>query len=542
MASPNAYEQEMLELINRARADPAGEFDKIVINQGAGTGADADITNALAGFSVDLALFKAQLAAFNAVAPLAWNDALNIAAVNHTNFMIAQDAQEHVLPGEDGLGVRFTGAGYIWNNIGENIFAYSKSAEYGHAGFVVDWGGSAATGGMQDPAGHRNSILSAVYTEIGIGAVAESNSATAVGPMVVTQDFGFNSNYKAQVVGVVFKDGDADNFYDAGEGLGGVTVTITGTNGTFTTQTWGAGGYQLEVAAGNYTVTFSGGGYVGSKTENITIGASNVKVDALSGDAPQPVNDIVPLFTANADIAKGLAAAYEFLLGGVPNEGGFIFLINSALATNFGSNSSTVFNVENIYINLINNLAQNNPEATANFNAIFSGLGAGATLAQKVTVLYQTQVPADKQSAEGLAFLTRPEALTFYEQVAGERGVTGPHAGAIIAAASLINIVVGSDFGLGDNVNDLYEAVKAGSAALPASGNTLTPINTADGTAFDGDDVASGSNSVSATPFLFAEDSVQPSASFNYDYTGDASNDDLASVVGYVDSGDVWFG
>ena len=43
---------------------------------------------------------------------------------------------------------------------------------------------------MQSPAGHRNNIMNANLTEVGIGVVADNSASTDVGPYVVTQDFG----------------------------------------------------------------------------------------------------------------------------------------------------------------------------------------------------------------------------------------------------------------------------------------------------------------------------------------------------------------
>lgn len=284
MSTPTAFEQEMLELINRVRADPSGEFDKIILNQSTGQAVETSITQAISFFGVDLALFKTQMAAFGAVAPLAWNDSLSNAALAHTSLMIAQDTQSHQLAGEAGLGTRISAAGYQYSNVGENIYAYTTSPEQGHAGFIIDWG--YGPGGMQSPAGHRLSILSSTYQEVGIGVTAESIFSTQVGPYVVTQDFGRSFSYSAQLVGSVINDADGDKFYDIGEGLGGVNVIVSGSNGTYSTQTWNSGGYQLVVPAGSYTVTFSGGGLGNSQSKTFSIGADNVKVDALAGDAP----------------------------------------------------------------------------------------------------------------------------------------------------------------------------------------------------------------------------------------------------------------
>jgi hypothetical protein len=263
--------------------------------------------------------------------------------------------------------------------------------------------------------------------------------------------------------------------------VAGVTVTATGTNGTFTTTTWDSGGYQMDLANGIYTVTFSGMNV--NRTSTVTISNNNFKLDAETGGPVVPLT-MVQLFSANPDTAKGLASAYEVLQAGVPNEAGFTFLINSAVSTNFGAGAGVVFNQENIFINLVNNLVQGNADAKARFDA----LATGSSLQEKVTSLYNAIIPASQQSADGLAFITRADGLKFYQDVAAERGVAGTDGAAIVSLASLLKIAVTGDFGIGNAVNDLIKAVAAGNAAIPAGGTTLTPLETADGTAFDADD------------------------------------------------------
>ncbi len=285
MANPSDFEQEMLELINRARANPQGEFDALIANQASMQGVDNDITNAIRYFSVNLALFKEQMETFSPVAPLAWSSALNTAALSHSNLMISFDTQAHYLPGELGLVDRFGNAGYKqlrW--AGENIFAYTDSPIQGHAGFMIDWGNG--PGGMQDPAGHRISILNEKYTEVGIASVREDNASTRVGPYVVTQDFGTRADYQPQLLGVVFDDQDSDQFYDQGEGLSGVSISVVGAGGSYQTTSWSSGGYQLQVPQGSYTVTFSGEGLGGAQTKTVQIGDENVKLDAIAQESP----------------------------------------------------------------------------------------------------------------------------------------------------------------------------------------------------------------------------------------------------------------
>ena len=287
MATPTDTEQYILQLINRARTDPTGETARLITNFATLTGANSDITAALKFFGVDPNLMVQQLATAKPVAPLAWNSALNDAAAAHSAKMIQTDTQDHVLPGEADLGTRFQAAGYNWSSIGENIAAYSANALSAHASLYIDWG--TGTGGMQNPPGHRNNILSTSFTEIGINATPVNTTLPHVGPLVVTEDFGTTFNYKAQIVGVVINDLNNDNFYNPGEGVAGVTVRAVGSSGTFTTTTWSSGGYDLAAPAGTYTLTFSGGPLTLTRVTTVTLGAANTEADFVTHLTPGSV-------------------------------------------------------------------------------------------------------------------------------------------------------------------------------------------------------------------------------------------------------------
>ena len=320
--APSAFEQLQLELLNRARMNPAGEFDALIANAGTRTGVTQGITDAIRYFNVDLTLFRSQIGTLPAVAPLAWNAVLSGTATAHSQRMIGADTQSHQLPGETGIGTRIPAAGYSnWSRLGENIFAYTADPVQGHAGFFIDWG--AGPGGMQTPAGHRVNMLDAGFTEVGIGVLAENNPATSVGPWVVTQDFGSRRGAGVELLGVVIADADGDRFYDIGEGLGGVTVSATaaGGGGRIATTTWASGGYQLDLTPGSWTVTFSGGGLNGIITRDVTIDGQNQKLDALAADArpadalaAAPVDPHLIVGTLAADLLTGGAAA-ETLVG-----------------------------------------------------------------------------------------------------------------------------------------------------------------------------------------------------------------------------------
>ena len=305
----------MLEYINRARMDPQGEFDRFIISSNPVQAIEPQITQALNYFGVDLDVYQQQLQGLTAVAPLAWNAALGSAATAHSQLMVEQDSQSHQLSGEAGLGTRISAAGYEnWSRVAENVFAYAKSAAYGHAGFFIDWGWG--PDGIQDPAGHRNNILNGDLTEIGIGVIEDNDGATSVGPYVVTQDFGSRWDYQAQYVGVVYNDTDGSDFYSIGEGVAGLSVTVApavGVSNATTTQS--AGGYGIEASSGLNTLTFSGAGLPASVSAAVVFGTDNVKVDLIDGNRIASSAD-----TTLGDGAVDLDLLGQFASSGTGNE------------------------------------------------------------------------------------------------------------------------------------------------------------------------------------------------------------------------------
>ncbi len=119
-----------------------------------------------------------------------------------------------------------------------------------------------------------------------------------------------------------------------------------------------------------------------------------------------PAAAFVSLVNANASQAKAISAAYQILLGGVPAQAGYNFLITSNLTSNFGAGPGPVFNDENIFINVANSLVQGNATAAAKFNA----LATGTTLQDKIGALYGKLIPLGQQTAEGRAFFTGQRA------------------------------------------------------------------------------------------------------------------------------------
>lgn len=255
MSAPSNQEQLLLELINHTRLDPAGSSTLYISSYVPLVSSDPDIQGALAYFGVSGAALQTAYDALSPTQPLAWNGQLADAAQAHSQLMITHDAQSHQLPGEASLGTRIGNAGYSYSYVGENIYAYSKSMLYAHAGFMVDWG--PGPDGMQDPPGHRDNIMNAIFREVGLGVVSEANPATQVGPYVVTQDFGVRwGSPQVFLLGVSYADGDGNRFYSLGEGRSAMTVSTAEAS----SQSTASGGYTLELTAGTKTITFSGGG------------------------------------------------------------------------------------------------------------------------------------------------------------------------------------------------------------------------------------------------------------------------------------------
>lgn len=167
----------------------------------------------------------------------------------------------------------------------------------------------------------RANILNSSYREVGLGF--ETGDYGGRSAAFVTQDSA-RSGSGSLLTGVAFDDQDGDRFYDPGEGLGGLAVTVRNSSGAVvaTATTMDAGGYDVALTAGTYTVTFSGGGFAAAD-QTVTIGSQNVKVDLIdpvvggATPAPNPTPTPTPspsepaavVGTAAADTLSGTAGA-----------------------------------------------------------------------------------------------------------------------------------------------------------------------------------------------------------------------------------------
>ena len=294
-SAPTDLEQYMLELINRTRANPTAEGQRLL------TLAATDPLVHRATANWNLGAFYGLISSYAPEPPLAFNPRLIDAARAQTAAMLAANAQRHAPSGyltNPAVAVAADGQAFLpvgtgsWAT-GENIFAYSQGvntasptayADYFEAGFLLDWG-NPDFGHLKNiltPAPSAANLAAGVYpfSEVGIGLVTNVTPTTRavanVGPALVTQEFGWRQGV-AFLTGTFSLDTTGNGFYTPGEGYGGVTITAQGTRGqgTFQTKTWASGGYSLQLPAGTYNVSATGP-LPGIRTTTITIGTDNV--------------------------------------------------------------------------------------------------------------------------------------------------------------------------------------------------------------------------------------------------------------------------
>jgi uncharacterized protein YkwD len=255
-------EQELLELVNRARRDPVTEGTRYGLN----------------------------LTGIPATPPLAPNALLGKAGLDHNTDMAKNKFFAHVSPttGLDPLQ-QVKAAGYDPIANGQNISASGVGPidpKSHHAKWMIDQG--------INPPVHRYNILSYDPTGQGLGVFREFGSSYlndqvklngAQFDQYALHNFGTARANRPFVTGVAFDDTNNTSDYDAGEGLGNVKVTLYHSDGTsIATTTRAAGGYAFEVKdAGTYMVEFAGGPFLSPTKVTVKVASSNVKVDAVVG-------------------------------------------------------------------------------------------------------------------------------------------------------------------------------------------------------------------------------------------------------------------
>jgi hypothetical protein len=267
--TPTDVEQYMLELINRARANPAAEASRDGI----------DLNEGLPAGTISAA----------AKQPLAFNPDLIDSALGHSQWMLANQLFQHDGPGTTDPGERMTEAGYDFTGSygwGENIAEEGSTGSIDPTSTTNDEENDLFIDSSEPGRGHRVNIEDPDFKEIGVGIA--TGTFDGYNALLSTQDFAY-SGTTSFLTGLAFNDSvKADNFYEPGEGLGGVTITAKreSDDAVFSTQTWSSGGYTLALSPGTYQITATGPGFTGAVSGGVvTIDQQNVEVDFNSATA-----------------------------------------------------------------------------------------------------------------------------------------------------------------------------------------------------------------------------------------------------------------
>jgi uncharacterized protein YkwD len=282
---PTADEQYVLEVINRARANPTAEGARLK-PQGLPNG---DITEGLVAPDNQVGVRP----------PLAMNKILLGTARAHNQDMYATSLFQHDSSTGQTPGQRVTAAGYTWQKEGENIAAASGPANTVNSTaaqledlLMIDAG--------EPSRGHRVNLLdtfgppnnSPFYREVGVAYLHQNTpSPPATGPNafpgmtdLITQDFATSQTAPGPfLLGVIYSDTNSNKLYDPGEGVGGITVNIM--TGAVVLPAFAvsatAGGYVVPIPglSGNLTVMISGGSLAAPYSTVVVLGGENEKVD-----------------------------------------------------------------------------------------------------------------------------------------------------------------------------------------------------------------------------------------------------------------------
>lgn len=280
------YDQLLLELINRARMDPAAEAARYGVDLNAGL-APGTITA-------------------DAKQPLAPNAILSSIARAHSQDMLDNNYMAHTDLAGDSPSDRARAAGYPVG-VAENI------AWGGTTGSLDEvWHVWSRHRGLFESAGHRRNMLNPVREEAGVGVrfgpYTHTNGVT-YNSIMATEAFG-SPGIDPILTGVVYADatdGSAtdDDFYSVGEQIsaGNITATNLASGQATSTSLAASGGYALEVQAGTYDVVVTLAGGEQYIVAGVVVGSMNVKVDFETTTATVVAPNTAPTLAALGDLS-----------------------------------------------------------------------------------------------------------------------------------------------------------------------------------------------------------------------------------------------
>ena len=291
--APSNLEQYMLELINRARANPAAEAARFGI----------DLNEAPENVELNISPVPKQ--------PVAFNFYLNDSAEDYSQWMIDNDkflhegygskpAQRAITAGYNPGGVFMLGENLAWKGQTGTLPNPVNLTTELHAGLFVDEG--------IDDRGHRTNMLKPNHMEIGIGIVSGvfTKDGSNYNAVMITTDFAYlrDSVPNPFLTGVIYRDDDSNQFYSpTGEGYGDIAIRAwnTTTGVLYETTSFSTGGYTLQVPAGTYNLTMGGSNLLNTTFLGVAIGSQNVKVDLVDSPDLRPWSNPLNPFDANGN-------------------------------------------------------------------------------------------------------------------------------------------------------------------------------------------------------------------------------------------------
>lgn len=218
--SLTAIEQYMLELINRARLNPAAEAERF-------------------GLPLNAGLDKGTIST-SAKGVLAPNSYLEFAAERHSNWMLSNDIFSHTGKGGSSPGNRMLDAGYEFTG----HWSWRENLAWSGTTGTLDLqtAADAHHEGLYRSEGHRANTFATDIKEVGLAQIEGKfkNDGTTYNASMLTLNFAA-SGTDHFLTGVAFNDKDGDGFYGVGEGFSGLEFVVD-ENSSNTTS---AGGYSV---------------------------------------------------------------------------------------------------------------------------------------------------------------------------------------------------------------------------------------------------------------------------------------------------------
>ena len=300
-------EQLDLELINRARLDPAGEAARYGL---------ADLSS---GTSTTITAAAKQVLSFNA--------SLYASASGHTSYLMSSDTFSHTGSGGSSAAQRMAAAGFgpvgsVWS--GENLAWVGTTGTLDQNASVLE-----NHKNLFLSAGHRANMLNGVYEELGV-SVGYDASYQGYKGQVITENYGARTTAEVFVTGVSYTDSNNDDFYSIGESNAGRTVQLLQNGAQIATSvTSASGGYGMGTTAnGSIEVVFSNGGLAAAEGAVISVSGQNVKVDLTDSN------------TIETNVSASLTrAALNLRLIGIDNVNGTGNELNNVITGNKGNNT-----------------------------------------------------------------------------------------------------------------------------------------------------------------------------------------------------------